>query len=164
MVSARALSLVFISFPVPVLCLASHPQHILWERKPGLKQGLCGHIKQWLFVVNKDRAACLGPPVLSPSLCLSVKHHIHTHTYTLTHTLSCSFSVASRPLDFVQIACPYATSPNCLSNKFTLAFSFICMHKPTSLPNKEKRMEINQKAELSVANMCESTKRNIKTS
>lgn len=47
------------------LHLACYPEHILWERE--LWSGLRGHIKQWLFVVNKARAACLALS-LSPFL------------------------------------------------------------------------------------------------
>lgn len=52
------------------LRLAFYPEHILWERE--LWSRLRDHIKQWLFVVNKARAACRGPS-LSPahSLLLS---------------------------------------------------------------------------------------------
>lgn len=45
------------------LRLAVYPEHILWERE--LWSRLRDHIKQWLFVVNKARAACRGPS-LSP--------------------------------------------------------------------------------------------------
>ncbi len=41
------------------LRLAFYPEHILWERE--LWSRLRDHIKQWLFVVNKARAACRGP-------------------------------------------------------------------------------------------------------
>ncbi len=44
---------------------------------------------------------------------------------------------ASRPLDSVQPASPYATGPSCLLDRSTLAFTFICMHKPSNLSNKE---------------------------
>lgn len=48
------------------LRLAFYPEHILWEWE--LWSRLCDHIKQWLFVVNKARAACRGPFLsLSPS-------------------------------------------------------------------------------------------------
>lgn len=46
------------------LRLAFYPEHILWERE--LWSRLCDHIKQWLFVVNKARAACRGPSVALP--------------------------------------------------------------------------------------------------
>lgn len=49
------------------LRLAFYPEHILWERE--LWSRLRDHIKQWLFVVNKARAACRGP---SRSLSLSL--------------------------------------------------------------------------------------------
>lgn len=46
------------------LRLAFYPEHILWERE--LWSRLCDHIKQWLFVVNKARAACRGPSLTLP--------------------------------------------------------------------------------------------------
>lgn len=48
------------------LRLAFYPEHILWEQE--LWSRLCGHIKQWLFVVNKARAACRGPSLSSLTL------------------------------------------------------------------------------------------------
>lgn len=56
------------------LRLAFYPEHILWERE--LWSRLRDHIKQWLFVVNKARAACRGPShSLSPSLSCSLSCH-----------------------------------------------------------------------------------------
>lgn len=51
------------------LRLAFYPERILWEWE--LRSRLCDHIKQWLFVVNKARAACRGP-----SLSLSFSHSL----------------------------------------------------------------------------------------
>lgn len=73
--------------------VASQPQHILWERVGG--RGPRGHIKQWLFVVNKVRAACRGLNLL---LLLS---------FSLSHFLSPppSLSLAPTPWDLIQQGC-----------------------------------------------------------
>ncbi|KAG7214775.1 hypothetical protein INR49_010667 [Caranx melampygus] len=60
------------------LRLAFYPEHILWERE--LWSRLRNHIKQWLFVVNKARAACRGPS-RSPSLYSPLTARIQSAYY-----------------------------------------------------------------------------------
>lgn len=127
--------------------VASQPQHILWERVGG--RGPRGHIKQWLFVVNKVRAACRGlklplPLSFSFSFLLSLSLTLSSSHWPQHHGISSS----------------RAASPDCLSNKSTLAFSrtlFICMHRPMSLAptrTKGETVLIKCKAAARRVNMC----------
>lgn len=74
------------------LRLAFYPEHILWERE--LWSRLRDHIKQWLFVVNKAKAACRGPShSLSPSLSCSLSCHSQPISSLPTIILDCQTNV-----------------------------------------------------------------------
>lgn len=70
------------------LRLAFYPEHILWELE--LWSRLRDHIKQWLFVVNKARAACRGP---SCSLSLSFSSRLLPGSSLPTIILDCQTNV-----------------------------------------------------------------------
>lgn len=83
------------------------------------------------FCCKQRQGGLPGAPSPSHAFCVSLL----PHTPVIPPVLCFS---ASSPLDGVQPASPYATSPNCLSDRFTLAFPFIiciCI-SPQTYPTK----------------------------